>query len=208
MTAQAKPGVARRFVSVALSMAIAMLGMRADFATAQSAECIDKPQPSRPGCTVIGPERQCQKPIQPYYEQCPGEESRQVEPGSPEAMGNGTVNQIQGGGTPTEGAGISQGAPDTAPKPNPTPASASSASTAAILAGVLGATALAVGVAAGAGGGGSDSSSNCPTNTCSGGGGFCAWPASCPCPAGSTGVGGACPANFGGTPSGTKHCLC
>jgi hypothetical protein len=207
MTGQAKHGVAGRFLSVALSMTVVALGMRADFATAQSAQCIEKPQPSRPGCSVIGPERQCQKPFQPYYEQCPGQDTRQVEPGSPEAMGSGTVNQIQGGGTPTEGAGVSQGAPDTAPKPNPS--AASSASNAAILAGVLGLTAVAVGVAAGAGGGGgSDSSSNCPTSTCSGGGGFCAWPASCPCPAGSTGVGGACPANFGGTPSGTKHCLC
>jgi len=73
---------------------------------------------------------------------------------------------------------------------------------------VLG-TAAAVGLAAAAAsGGGGSSGDSCPTASCSAGGGFCAWPASCACPPGSTGVGGACPANFGGTPAGTKHCLC
>lgn len=102
-----------------------------------------------------------------------------------------------------------------APAAAPVAASSSSGSAggAALAAGViLAGTAAAVGLAAAASGGGSESSSSsgsgCPTGRCSGGGGFCQWPANCPCPTGSTGVGGSCPASFGGTPTGTKHCLC
>lgn len=105
------------------------------------------------------------------------------------------------------GANPSAEAP-AAPKAAARAGGSSGAGTALAVGAVLAGTAAAIGLAAAAassGGGGGDS---CPTAACTSGGGFCAWPSNCPCPSGSTGVGGACPANFGGTPSGTKHCLC
>ena len=124
-----------RVICAGLSLAVASVGVPSKQVIAQSANCIERPAPSRPGCVWIGPERQCQQPFAPYYEKCEGNET-QTDTGQPS----------QPGGSPIQGGGQVEGGIGYVVDPPPSPSSGG-ASQALLVGGVaVGALALTLGL--------------------------------------------------------------